>query len=101
MSMREEIIQKMYDMMAEDPSDTRTNKSWNEASDAYDRDLPDDKADEYRNYLCNMEHAAFFAGANYVLDFISGREDIERLWADQRVIQMRMNHIEEVLNSER
>ena len=43
MSMREEIIQKMYDMMAEDPSDTRTNKSWNEASDAYDRDLPDDK----------------------------------------------------------
>ena len=101
MSMRDEIIQKMYDMMAEDPSDTRTNKSWNEASDAYDSDLPDDKADEYRNYLCNMEHAAFFAGANYVLGFISGREDIERLWADQRVLQMRMNHIEEVLNSER
>ena len=51
--------------------------------------------------VIGMEHAAFFAGANYVLDFISGREDIERLWADQRVIQMRMNHIEEVLNSER
>ena len=51
--------------------------------------------------MIGMEHAAFFAGANYVLDFISGREDIERLWADQRVLQMRMNHIEEVLNSER
>ena len=71
MSMRDEIIQKMYERMAEDLSDTRTKRTWDEASDAYDRDLPDDKADEYRNYLCGMEHAAFFAGANYVLDFIS------------------------------
>ena len=49
MSMRDEIIQKMYERMAEDLSDTRTTRTWDEASDAYDRDLPDDKADEYRN----------------------------------------------------
>ena len=101
MSMRQEIIQKMYEMMAEDLSDTRTKRTWDEASNAYGRDLTDDKVDEYLNYLCGREHAAFFAGADYVLDLISGREDIERLWADQRVIQMRMSHIEEVLNSER
>ena len=100
MSMRGEIIQKMYEVM-----DDRQEKSVIDAYDAacavFDRELPVDKAEEYGDLVTGMEHAAFFAGANYVLDFISGREDIERLWADQRVIQMRMNHIEEVLNSER
>lgn len=100
MSMREEIIQKLYEVM-NDRQERAVTAAYDAAYDVFDKELSREKAEEYEDLVIGMEHAAFFAGANYVLDFISGREDIERLWADQRVIQMRMNHIEEVLNSER
>lgn len=100
MSMRDEIIQKMYEVM-DDKQERAVIAAYDAACAVFDREFPADKAEEYEGLVVGMEHAAFFAGANYVLDFISGREDIERLWADQRVLQMRMNHIEEVLNSER
>ena len=32
------------------------------------------KEDDYMNGICNIEQNAFFAGANMVLDFISGKE---------------------------
>ena len=100
MSMRDEIIQKLYEVM-DDRQERAVVAAYDAAYDVFDKELSREKAEEYTGLMVDMEHAAFFAGANYVLDFISGREDIERLWADQRVLQMRMNHIEEVLNSER
>ena len=36
--------------------------------------FPEEKEDDYMNGICNVEHAAFFAGANMILDFISGKE---------------------------
>lgn len=34
----------------------------------------DERIDEGMNLICNLEYAAFFAGANMVLDFIAGKE---------------------------
>ena len=50
MKLRDEIIQDMYDMDN------------------------NEELFEGMGLICSLEHAAFFAGANMVLDFISGKE---------------------------
>ena len=69
--MRKEIIQRMYEVM-DDAQEERTAAVYNKATDIFDKELPREKAEEYGVYMLDMERAAFFAGAEMVLDFISG-----------------------------
>ena len=58
MNIREEIMQKLYEMMS-------TESGVHDEVDEYDNVL---------NAICEYERATFFAGASMVLDFISGNE---------------------------
>ncbi len=69
--MRKEIIQRMYEVM-DDAQEERTAVVYNKATDIFDKELPREKAEEYGGYVLDMEKAAFFAGAEMVLGFISG-----------------------------
>ena len=77
MSIRKEIIQKLYDMMS---TEIGVHDEVDEASDRLVeiacKDI-DERSEEYGNILnaiCKYERDAFFAGASMVLDFISGNE---------------------------
>lgn len=72
--MRKEIIQRMYEVM-DDAQEERTAAVYNKATDIFDKELPLEKAEEYGGYVLDMEKASFFAGAEMVLGFISGKEE--------------------------
>lgn len=77
MNIREEIIQKLYEMMC---TESGVYDEVDELSDRLEeiacKDI-DERSVEYDNVLnaiCEYEHATFFAGASMVLDFITGKE---------------------------
>lgn len=78
MNLRDEIIQKIY----EEVNNEELCEAMQIGFDRLDRYitsiLPDGEKDELMdegmNLVCELEHAAFFAGANMVLDFIAGKE---------------------------
>ena len=79
MNIRKEIIQSLYEMMC---NESGVYDEVDEASDKLEeitcKDI-DERSEEYDKVLsaiCESERAAFFAGANMVLDFISGKEGI-------------------------
>ena len=72
-NLRKEIIQRMYEVM-DDAQEGRATAVYNKATDIFDKELPREKSEEYGGYILDMERAAFFAGAEVVLDFISGKE---------------------------
>lgn len=77
MKIREEIIQKLYEMMnsetgVHDEVDDAFKKV--EAIACWDIDENSEEYDEAMSAMCEHERAAFFAGANMILDAISGRE---------------------------
>lgn len=72
MSMRDEIIQKMFELT--DDSDEGTTKAFNKAYLIFESDLSASKKDEYAELLTDMEYAAFFAGAKCMWSFMTGKE---------------------------
>ena len=73
-NLRKEVIQRMYEVM-DDAQEERTAAVYNKVTDIFDKELPREKAEEYGGYMLDMEQAAFFAGAEMVLGFISGKEE--------------------------
>ncbi len=72
MRIRYGVIQKMFELM--DESDDRTTKAFNKAYLVFEKDLSREKVDEYAELLTDMEHAEFLAGANCMMDFLTGKE---------------------------
>lgn len=68
----------MYDTVNNEELCETMQKSFGDLDTYISSILPggdyDERMDEGMHLLCNLEHAAFFAGANIVLDFIAGRE---------------------------
>lgn len=78
MKLRDEIIQDMYDMANNEELCEGMQTGFDRLDKYITSILPDgeddERVDEGMNLICELEHAAFFAGANMVLDFISGKE---------------------------
>jgi hypothetical protein len=76
--MRQEIIQEMYDKVNNEELCEAMQTGFDRLDKYITSILPggdrDERIDEGMELICKLEHAAFFAGANAVLDFISGRE---------------------------
>ena len=78
MKLRDEIIQDMYDIANNEELFEGMQTGFDRLDKYITSILPDgekdERMDEGMNLICSLEHAAFFAGANMVLDFISGKE---------------------------
>lgn len=76
MNLRKEMLEYMYSSMSEDKG---VHDEVNEASSKAEEivcagiDEMSEKYDECLNALFTWEKAAFMAGANMALDFVSGR----------------------------
>ena len=74
MIIREEVIQYLYDMMNNENLCKDAQGAFVDMMKLCAEYFPEEKEDDYMNGICNVEHAAFIAGANMILDFISGKE---------------------------
>lgn len=78
MNLRDEIIQKIYDEVNNEELCEAMQIGFDRLDRYITSILPDgekdERMDEGMNLVCELEHAAFFAGANMVLDFIAGKE---------------------------
>ena len=74
MKIREKIIQYLYDLANNESLCEDMHKAFVEMEDLCEKYFAEGKEDDYMNGICNIEQTAFFAGANMVLDFISGKE---------------------------
>lgn len=78
MNLRDEIIQKIYDEVNNEELCEAMQIGFDRLDRYITSILPDgekdERMDEGMNLVCALEHAAFFAGANMVLDFIAGKE---------------------------
>ena len=72
--LREKVIQGMYEMIYNENLKSKMKKQFEKIMDEVGNTLPAEEHDEIISMVCELEHAAFFAGANMVLDFISGKE---------------------------
>ena len=72
--LREKVIQGMYEMIYNENLKSKMKKQFEKIMDEVENNLPTEKHDEIISMVCELEHTAFFSGANMVLDFISGRE---------------------------
>lgn len=73
-NLREEVIQDLYDMVNNEHLCKEMQEAFTEANDFFEEQVSEEQQDSVLKYICELEHAAFFAGANMVLDFISGKE---------------------------
>lgn len=74
MNIRKELLQNLYDLVINENLCENLQNEFNKVEELCGRNFPEEKEDEYLSALCDLEHAAFMAGANLVLDFISGKE---------------------------
>ncbi|MBQ8804166.1 MAG: hypothetical protein IJZ53_11065 [Tyzzerella sp.] len=74
MKIREELIQYLYDTVNNENLCEDMQGKFIALEKICERNFPKDKEDDFMSAICNLEYAAFMAGANMVLDFISGRE---------------------------
>lgn len=77
MNIREEIVQKLYEYMStEDGVHDEVNDMLCKAESVVCMGIGEfgEEHDKRLDVLVGLEHAAFMAGANMVLDFISGKE---------------------------
>ena len=78
MNLRDEIIQKIYEEVNNEELCEAMQIGFDRLNRYITSILPDgekdERMDEGMNLVCELEHAAFFAGANMVLDFIAGKE---------------------------
>ena len=78
MKLRHEIIQDMCDMVNNEELCEEMQTSFDNLDKYITSILPDgekdERMDEGMSLICQLDRAAFFVGANMVLDFISGKE---------------------------
>lgn len=76
MNIRKEMLQNLYDDINNNGLCPELQKAADEVVALIENTFAPGSAEEDEAMLkmCNMEHAAFMAGANMVLDFIAGRE---------------------------
>ncbi len=76
-NIREKIIQSLYEIMCNESGvHDEVDEAYDKLEEITCKDI-DERSEEYYkvfNAICESERAAFFAGANMVLDFISGKE---------------------------
>ena len=77
MNIRDSMIQDMYDLMNEQGLYDNLQKAIESASNQLETTLPSKEYNRMLTKLCKLEHSAFFAGANMVLDFITGKEVVK------------------------
>lgn len=78
MNLRDKIIQEMYNLVNDNNLCKDMQKGFVDLDKYIISILPggnrDERMDEGENLICELERAAFCAGANMVLDFIAGKE---------------------------
>lgn len=74
MNIRNELLQDLYDMVNNEELCPDMKIKFTKIMNMCEKNFPKEKEESYMNALCNLEYAAFMAGANLVLDFISGKE---------------------------
>ena len=74
MNIRNELLQDLYDMVNNEELCPDMQVKFTNMMNICERNFSKEKEDEYMSALCDLEHAAFMAGANMVLDFITGKE---------------------------
>ncbi len=78
LNIREKLLQSLYDMVNNDELYDEMQKAFSNLDEFVTGILPgcdvDERIDQGIGLICDLEHAAFMAGANMTLDFISGRE---------------------------
>ena len=78
LNIREKLLQSLYDMVNNDELCDEMQKAFSNLDEFVTGILPggdvDERIDQGIGLICDLEHAAFMAGANMTLDFISGRE---------------------------
>lgn len=74
MNIREELLQDLYDMVSNEELCPDMQIAFTKMMNMCELNFPKEKEDEVMSGLCELEHRAFMAGANMVLDFITGRE---------------------------
>ena len=76
-NIRKELLQSMYDLMCNELNVyEEVDKKFKSVTELACKDISEtsDEYDKIINATCELERAAFFAGASMVLDFISGKE---------------------------
>ena len=76
-NIRKELLQSMYDLMCNEFNvHDEVDEKFKSVTELACKDIPDtsDECGKIMNAVCELERAAFFAGASMVLDFISGKE---------------------------
>lgn len=76
-NIRKELLQSMYDLMCnEQDMHDEVDEKFKSITELTCKDIPEisDKYNRIMKATCELERAAFFAGANMVLDFIAGKE---------------------------
>lgn len=74
MKIREELLQDLYDMVNNEHLCKEMQEAFTEANNFFEEQVSEEQQDSALKYICELEYAAFVAGANMVLDFIAGRE---------------------------
>lgn len=74
MKLRDKIIQDLYEIMTNEKIHEEVDKAFDGVTDQFNLDEHSKQYDDMMNALYDLEHAAFCAGANMILDFISGKE---------------------------
>lgn len=74
MKLRDKIIQDLYEIMTNEKIHEEVDKAFDGVTDQFNLDEHSKQYDDMMDVLCDLERAAFFAGANMVLDFITGKE---------------------------
>lgn len=75
MNIRKELLEELYSMVSNNAElYPESHEKFCILEEMCEKNFPKEKEDDYMSAMCALDHAAFMAGANLVLDFISGRE---------------------------
>lgn len=74
MNIRKELLQDLYDMVNNEELCSEMQLKFTKMMNMCERNFSKEKEDDFMSGLCDLEHAAFMAGANIILDFIAGKE---------------------------
>lgn len=74
MSLRDEMIQHLYEKMSNEELDYGLGDDLFDSVGKRVGVISGKRYEDMMGALLDLEHAAFFAGANMVMDFISGKD---------------------------
>ena len=75
MNIRKELLEELYSIVSNNADlYTEAHEKFIILEEMCEKHFPEDKEDDYMSAMCDLDHASFMAGANTVLDFITGKE---------------------------